>query len=39
VTPLGGIDGGLCPLDRALVPEDPDGTRVFSDPGRTVAGC
>jgi L-ascorbate metabolism protein UlaG (beta-lactamase superfamily) len=39
VTPLGGIDGEFCPLDRALVFEDPNGTRVLYDPGRTVAGA
>jgi L-ascorbate metabolism protein UlaG (beta-lactamase superfamily) len=38
VTPLGGIDGEFCPLDRALVFEDPNGTRILYDPGRTVAG-
>jgi L-ascorbate metabolism protein UlaG (beta-lactamase superfamily) len=38
VTPLGGIDGELCPQDRALVFEDPNGTRILYDPGRTVAG-
>ncbi len=38
VTPLGGIDGEFCPQDRALVFEDPNGTRVLYDPGRTVAG-
>src|SRR5205823_3579839 len=38
VTPLGGIDGEFCPQDRALVLEDPNGTRVLYDPGRTVAG-
>ncbi len=38
VTPLGGAAGELCPLDRALVFEDPDGTRLLYDPGRTVAG-
>ena len=38
VTPLGGIDGEFCPLDRALIFEDPNGTRVLYDPGRTVAG-
>ncbi len=38
VTPLGGIEGEFCPQDRALVFEDPDGTRVLYDPGRTVAG-
>ena len=39
VTPLGGIDGEFCPLDRALVFEDPNGTRVLYDPGRTIAGA
>lgn len=38
VTPLGGVDGEFCPQDRALVFEDPNGTRVLYDPGRTVAG-
>ena len=38
VTPLGGIDGEFCALDRALVFEDPNGTRILYDPGRTVAG-
>jgi L-ascorbate metabolism protein UlaG (beta-lactamase superfamily) len=39
VTPLGGIEGEFCPQDRALVFEDPNGTRVLYDPGRTVAGA
>ncbi|MDO9313734.1 MAG: MBL fold metallo-hydrolase [Burkholderiaceae bacterium] len=39
VTPLGGVDGELCPQDRALVFEDPNGTRILYDPGRTVAGA
>jgi len=39
VTPLGGIDGEFCPQDRALVFEDPSGTRILYDPGRTVAGA
>jgi L-ascorbate metabolism protein UlaG (beta-lactamase superfamily) len=38
VTPLGGIDGEFCAQDRALVFEDPNGTRILYDPGRTVAG-
>jgi L-ascorbate metabolism protein UlaG (beta-lactamase superfamily) len=38
ITPLGSHDGELCPLDRALVFEDPDGTRILYDPGRTVRG-
>ena len=39
VTPLGGIEGEFCQQDRALVFEDPNGTRVLYDPGRTVAGA
>lgn len=39
VTPLGGIEGEFCPQDRAFVFEDPSGTRVLYDPGRTVAGA
>lgn len=39
ITPLGGHDGEFCPFDRALVFEDPSGTRVLYDPGRTVAGA
>jgi L-ascorbate metabolism protein UlaG (beta-lactamase superfamily) len=38
VTPLGSHDGEFCPLDRALVFEDPDGTRILYDAGRTVRG-
>ena len=38
VTPLGSQEGEFCQLDRALIFEDPDGTRVLYDPGRTVAG-
>ena len=38
VTPLGGVDGEFCPQDRAMIFEDPSGTRVLYDPGRTVAG-
>ena len=38
VTPLGGQDGEFCRLDRALVFEDPNGTRILYDAGRTVAG-
>ena len=36
VTPLGGFDGEFCAQDRALVFEDPNGTRVLYDPGRSV---
>ncbi len=38
VTPLGGFDGEFCAQDRALVFEDPNGTRVLYDPGRSIAG-
>lgn len=38
VTPLGGQEGEFCRLDRALVFEDPNGTRILYDAGRTVAG-
>jgi L-ascorbate metabolism protein UlaG (beta-lactamase superfamily) len=39
VTPLGGFDGEFCAQDRAMVFEDPNGTRVLYDPGRTVVGA
>jgi L-ascorbate metabolism protein UlaG (beta-lactamase superfamily) len=39
VTPLGGVTGEFCILDRAMVFEDPDGTRILYDAGRTVAGA
>src|SRR6187397_1753414 len=39
VTPLGGVAGEFCPQDRALIFEDPNGTRILYDPGRTVAGA
>ncbi len=38
ITPLGSQDGEFCRLDRALVLEDPNGTRILYDAGRTVAG-
>jgi L-ascorbate metabolism protein UlaG (beta-lactamase superfamily) len=38
VTPLGGQDGEFCLLDRAMVFEDPDGTRILYDAGITVRG-
>jgi len=38
ITPLGSHAGEFCPLDRALVFEDPDGTRILYDAGRTVRG-
>lgn len=38
VTPLGSHDGEFCVRDRAMVFEDPDGTRVLYDAGLTVRG-
>jgi len=38
VTPLGSHDGEFCVLDRAMIFEDPDGTRILYDAGRTVRG-
>ena len=39
ITPLGSNKGEFCQLDRAMLLEDPDGTRILYDPGRTVAGA
>ncbi len=39
VTPLGSHEGEFCRFDRALILEDPDGTRLLYDAGRTVAGA
>lgn len=39
VTPLGSHDGEFCAMDRALLFEDPNGTRILYDAGRTVAGA
>ncbi len=39
ITPLGAIDGEFCALDRAMIFEDPDGTRILYDAGRTVRGA
>jgi L-ascorbate metabolism protein UlaG (beta-lactamase superfamily) len=39
VTPLGSQDGEFCPQDRAMIFEDPNGTRILYDAGRTVAGA
>lgn len=39
VTPLGGQEGEFCRLDRAMIFEDPNGTRILYDAGRTVAGA
>ena len=38
ITPLGSHDGEFCRRDRAMLFEDPDGTRMLYDAGRTVAG-
>ena len=38
VTPLGSHDGEFCKFDRAMIFEDPDGTRILYDAGRTVRG-
>ena len=38
VTPLGGQESEFCPQDRAMIFEDPNGTRILYDAGRTVAG-
>jgi L-ascorbate metabolism protein UlaG (beta-lactamase superfamily) len=38
ITPLGSHDGELCRFGRALILEDPDGTRFLYDAGRMVAG-
>jgi len=39
ITPLGSHDGEFCRYDRAMVFEDPDGTRILYDAGRTVRGA
>ena len=38
ITPLGSHDDEFCRRDRAMLFEDPDGTRIVYDVGRTVAG-
>lgn len=38
VTSLGGFDGEFCAQDRAMLFEDPNGTRILYDPGRSVMG-
>ena len=38
ITPLGSHDGEFCSRDRAMLFEDPDGTRLLYDAGRTIAG-
>ena len=37
ITPLGSHDGEFCPLDRALVFEDPDGTASCTTPAARCA--
>ncbi|NNJ90065.1 MAG: MBL fold metallo-hydrolase [Gammaproteobacteria bacterium] len=39
VTSLGSHAGDFCRYDRAFLFEDPDGTRILYDVGRTVAGA
>lgn len=39
ITPLGSHTGEFCNKDRALIFEDPDGTRILYDAGRTVRGA
>jgi L-ascorbate metabolism protein UlaG (beta-lactamase superfamily) len=38
ITPLGSHDGEFCIFDRAMVFEDPDGTRILYDAGVTTRG-
>jgi L-ascorbate metabolism protein UlaG (beta-lactamase superfamily) len=38
ITPLGSHEGEFCRSDRALIFEDPDGTRILYDAGNTVRG-
>ncbi len=38
ITPVGSHEGEYCAYDRALIFEDPDGTRLLFDAGRTVIG-
>ncbi len=39
ITPLGSHEGEFCRYDRAMILEDPDGTRILYDAGRTVRGA
>ena len=39
ITPLGSQTGEFCQFDRAFILQDPDGTRLLYDAGRTVAGA
>ena len=38
ITPLGSHEGEFCRFDRAMLFEDPDGTRILYDAGRSVRG-
>jgi L-ascorbate metabolism protein UlaG (beta-lactamase superfamily) len=38
ITPLGSHEAEFCRSDRALIFEDPDGTRILYDAGNTVRG-
>jgi L-ascorbate metabolism protein UlaG (beta-lactamase superfamily) len=38
IMPLGSHDGEFCARDRAMIFEDPDGTRILYDAGQTVMG-
>jgi L-ascorbate metabolism protein UlaG (beta-lactamase superfamily) len=38
ITSVGLVKGEFCKFDRALIFEDPNGTRILYDAGRTVAG-
>jgi len=38
ITPLGSHDGEFCGRDRAMIFEDPNGTRILYDAGRTIRG-
>ena len=39
ITAVGSHEGEFCAFDRALIFEDPDGTRILYDVGRTVRGA
>ena len=40
ITPLGSQQGEFCQLDRAMILEDPDGTRLsFDGSGTCTNGC
>ena len=39
ITPLGLVKGEFCKFDRAMIFEDPNGTRILYDAGRSVAGA